>query len=86
MSLWSTLVVSIYACRRPRRQAHGSGGRFPDLANMCTLPAWTRSLSFLPAEIIPRIFRIMKLTHDRPPLAGDGPCPVRAGFGLALGF
>ena len=38
------------------------------------------------AEIIPRIFRIMKLPRDRLHGAGDGPRPVRAGSGLALGF
>ena len=66
--------------------AHGSGGRSSDLANWCTLPAGTNSLGSLAAEIIPRMFRIMKHPRDCPHLAGDGPRPVRAGSGLALGF
>jgi len=41
--------------------AHSSGVRLTDLANLCILPAWTRSLGSWAAEIIPRIFRIMKL-------------------------
>ena len=38
---------------------HGSGGRLSDLANLSTLPAWTRSLIFPVEKIIPPIFRIM---------------------------
>ena len=44
----------------PRRRVHGSGVRLSDLANLCTLPAWTRSLVIPVAKIIPRIFRIME--------------------------
>jgi hypothetical protein len=40
-------------------QAHGSGVRQSDIANLRTLPAWTRSLVSPVAEIIPCIFRIM---------------------------
>jgi len=39
--------------------AHGSAGGLSDLANLYTLPAWTRSLIAPAAETIPRIFRIM---------------------------
>src|SRR6266536_5222536 len=68
---------------RIRTCAHGSGGRLCDLANLCHLPACNRSLISRTAKIIPRIFRIMETV---PYHAGDGPRPVRAGSGLALGF
>jgi hypothetical protein len=44
----------------PRKRVHGSGGRLPNLANLCFLPAWTRSLVSETARFIPRIFRIME--------------------------
>ena len=65
----------------PRRCAHGSGGGHPDLSNLSTLPAWTRSLISPRAEIIPRIFRIMKLPPRIPapcrgwPASGPGRLP-----------
>jgi hypothetical protein len=40
---------------RIRTCAHGSGVRLPDLANLCHLPGWTRSLIPRPAKIIPEI-------------------------------
>src|SRR6185437_8557328 len=39
---------------------HGSGGGCCDLANLCNLPACTRSLAPQTVKIIPRIFRIME--------------------------
>ena len=63
---------------RIRTCAHGSGGRLCDLANLCSLPAWTRSLVPRTTRIIPRIFRIM-IAQGRT-LQGDGPRPVRAGY------
>ena len=59
---------------------HGSGGRFCGLANLCDLPAWTRSL------ILGRLgsFRVYSgswiLPCDRPHRAGDGPRPVPGRF------
>ena len=67
----------------PGRQVHGSGVRLSDLANLCTLPAWTRSLFSPGAEIIPRIFRIMELPPCPPaPCRGwpaSGPGRLRPG-------
>lgn len=42
--------------------AHGSGVRSSDLANLCTLPAWTRSLISRSGGIIPYIFRIIEIS------------------------
>jgi hypothetical protein len=70
----------------PGRRVHRSGVRSSNLANLCTLPAWTRSLISQAAGLIPRIFRIMEIPRDRLHLARDDPRPVRAGSGLALGF
>ena len=42
----------------PLRRVQGSGGRVCDLANLCDLPARTRSLILRAAKVIPRIFRI----------------------------
>jgi hypothetical protein len=39
---------------------HGSGGGIPYLSNLCTIPAWIRSLISSAAGIIPCIFRIME--------------------------
>jgi len=39
---------------------HGSGGRLSNLANVCLLPAGTRSLVAETARFIPRIFRILE--------------------------
>ncbi len=55
------------------RWTHGSGGRLCDLANLCYLPAWTRSLILAMAVIIPRIFRDMK----------TGPVTARTVQGMA---
>ena len=63
----------------PRRRVRGSGGRLCDLANLCDLPAWTRSLIRWAAKTIPGIFRTMVIPALR--LAEDGPRPVRAGSG-----
>ena len=41
------------------RSAHGSGVQPSGLANLCDLPARTRSLIVVKVRIIPRIFRIM---------------------------
>jgi hypothetical protein len=43
----------------PRMRVHGSRGRQLHLANLCGLPARTRSPRSRAARIIPRIFRIM---------------------------
>jgi hypothetical protein len=66
-------IVGMAECHGDR--AHGSGGRLSGLANLCHLPARTRSL-------IPRrseSFRVYsgspKLPRDRPHRAGDGPRP-----------
>ena len=40
-------------------RVHGSGVRLSDLANLCSLPAWIRTLISPAADIIPCIFRIM---------------------------
>ena len=45
-----------------------------------SLPARTQSLIAWAAEIIPRIFRIMKLPRARLHGAGGWPRPVRAGL------
>ena len=45
---------------------HGSGGRRPNLANLCGLPACTRLASPHATKIIPRIFRIMGRLSGRP--------------------
>ena len=42
-----------------RTCAHGSGGRQPNLTNLCGLPASTQLLPSRAAKIIPRIFRVM---------------------------
>ena len=41
---------------------------------------------YIAAKIIPPRFRIIETARDCPQLVGDGPRPVRAGSGLALGF
>jgi hypothetical protein len=51
---------------RIRTRAHGSGGGCCDLANLCHLPACTRSLAPQMAKIIPRIFGIMAVRGRRP--------------------
>jgi hypothetical protein len=67
-------------------RVHGSGGRLCHLANcaICLLGLDHSSLA------VPRSFRVYsgswKLPRDRSYRAGDGPRPVRAGSGLALGF
>jgi hypothetical protein len=56
-------VTVITLSRPPHRarsgHAHGSGVWLSDLANLRTLPAWTRSHISRAARFIPRIFRIM---------------------------
>ena len=53
---------------------HGSGGRRPNLANLCGLPACNQSASSLMAKIIPCIFRIMGSDRRLPFLFGpSGP-------------
>lgn len=48
---------------RIRTCAHGSGVRLlSDLANLCTLPAWIRSLVAQDAHLIPCISRIMEIS------------------------
>jgi hypothetical protein len=58
---------------------HGSGVRLSSLANFRTWPARIQSLTSLEIEAIPRIFRIMEASPDRPHLAGDSLRLVRAG-------
>jgi hypothetical protein len=59
------VLVTMSAPSRIRTCAHGSGVRVSNLANLCTLPARTRSLGSLVAEIIPRIFRILECHRPR---------------------
>jgi hypothetical protein len=47
--------------------AHGSGGRLSNLANLCLLPAGTRSLVSEEVRIIPCVFRIMAVRGRRLP-------------------
>ena len=57
--LFSVTVVG--APSRIRTCARGSGGGLCDLANLCSLPACTRSLFPQTAKIIPCIFRILAI-------------------------
>ncbi len=49
-----------------RQWANGSGGRGPDLANLCGLPACARLAPPHATKIIPHIFRIMVQLSGRP--------------------
>ncbi len=62
-------------------RVHGSGGRLCDLANLCSLPAWTGSLVPQTTKIIPRNFRIM-IAQGR---TLQGMARVRSGQATARG-
>jgi hypothetical protein len=71
----------------PGRHVHGSGGCLCDLANLCALPAWPRSLISQVTKIIPRIFWIMEACSvTAGTLQGMARVRSGAGSGLALGF
>ena len=55
--------------------AHGSGGRQPNLANLCGLPACALLLALPVIRFIPRIFRIMDGRARRPSVSQAGHIP-----------